>query len=521
MCCGDAVLDDPVPDSECASSAELASPSADEPFIFLWDEKAGGSTFNRWLLESAAHAGVLSATHISDFWWPNIIGTPYFLKVFGEERRRKLAIVSGSFDWRAVESLCLPRSPPLGGGGASPATRRTSGSSGGLAAADAPESSGSTSRPTDAPLSPSTATSPPRRPVRCFVLLRDPTDRFVSYWLERSDRRLERGGERTLSEVPPEELEAYLHSIRADTIVMLGDETGVGCNREVGLCLDEDVPAGDIGRGAPPTETPSFRILRGPQNRLARMLDPDGGNRPRFSVAAARLQRCTVGLIDRAHRDDLRAVLAHRAPWIREVHMTADSEVHVADVTQALGDKPVRSYAVGDHVQGVPQVPKGIRDAQRNHWYGSESRWLRRNLSATSRRLLEEFNDVDVPLYHLGVQLFKRQAAEARLHLLRSSLSAWQTEPPRGDGVAEPEPALNVTFLSSGSWAHHFDGLGLDVTKFMTDGLKCLLTSRAMQCSRFLRMPWPDDRDAVVPLDDVRDMIRRAFPNGGAAYLVD
>lgn len=35
-------------------------------------------------------------------------------------------------------------------------------------------------------------------------------------------------------------------------------------------------------------------------------------------------------------RDDLRAVLAHRAPWIREVHMTADSEVHVADVTQAL-----------------------------------------------------------------------------------------------------------------------------------------------------------------------------------------
>lgn len=41
---------------------------------------------------------------------------------------------------------------------------------------------------------------------------------------------------------------------------------------------------------------------------------------------------------------------------------------------QALGDKPVRSYAVGDHVQGVPQVPKGIRDAQRNHWYGSESR---------------------------------------------------------------------------------------------------------------------------------------------------
>lgn len=72
----------------------------------------------------------------------------------------------------------------------------------------------------------------------------------------------------------------------------------------------------------------------------------------------------------------------------------------------------------------------------------------------------------------------------------RSSLSAWQTEPPRGDGVAEPEPALNVTFLSSGSWAHHFDGLGLDVTKFMTDGTALRRASLDISSSPRASVSW-------------------------------
>mmetsp|Transcript_149462 Transcript_149462/g.461415 ORF Transcript_149462/g.461415 Transcript_149462/m.461415 type:complete len:304 (+) Transcript_149462:465-1376(+) len=303
---------------------------------------------------------------------------------------------------------------------------------------------------------------------------------------------------------------------------MEGTETGVGCNREVGLCLARDSPAAAEGASGEeqPTETPSFRILRGPQNRLARMLDPAGGSRPRFAVAARRLERCTVGAIDAAHREDLRVVLAHRAPWIREVHMSEASGLHIADVTQVLGDEPVRSYVHGAKPEGMRlEVPSGVRDAKRNHWYGSESRWLRSNLSSESRAAIEDFNDVDTPLYHLGMQIFKRQAAEARLHFAREAAQAQAAQPSQ---PAWPLGAsLNVTVLHNHSWAHHFDGLGLHMTRFMTDGLKCLLTGRAMQCARFLRMRWPDYQDAVMDPEDVAAMIREVFPWGGARYLVD
>ena len=55
-------------------------------------------------------------------------------------------------------------------------------------------------------------------------------------------------------------------------------------------------------------------------------------------------------------------------------------------------------------------------------------------------------------------------------------------------------------YLKERSWAHHFEPLGLHVTKFMNDGLACLLTSRAMQCAKFLQMYWPEDQDQVPPL---------------------
>lgn len=148
-----------------ASSSEnpLLQPDAESPFVFLWDEKAGGSTFNRWLLESAARAKVLQhGTQISDFWFPNVIGAPYFLKLFGEERRRKLAILSGTLDWRAVEGMCLP------------------------SAAGPFQFPSAAAAEEEVPLR-----FPRRRQVHCFVLLRDPVDRFISYWLERSNRKLE------------------------------------------------------------------------------------------------------------------------------------------------------------------------------------------------------------------------------------------------------------------------------------------------------------------------------------------
>ena len=104
-CCDSAEEEAAVADDVCVSDDPQPRPSAAEPFLFLWDEKVGGSTFNRWLLESAAAEGLLENTHISDFGWPNIIGAPYFLKLFGPARRADLAIVAGNFDWRAAEGL--------------------------------------------------------------------------------------------------------------------------------------------------------------------------------------------------------------------------------------------------------------------------------------------------------------------------------------------------------------------------------------------------------------------------------
>jgi len=450
------------------------------------------------LLEGLARKGLLESAHISDFWWPNIMGTPYFLKMYGEERRRNLAVASGTFDWRAIESLCLPKEPES-------LTREILRQEG---------FEGRAGRLEDV-ASPSVA---PRRQVRCFVMLRDPVDRFVSYWLERSDRRLELGGKRTLGQVPPAELKAYLDTVRAAALNLTGSETGVGCNREVGLCLAQDPPATEA-TDLEFVETEVFRTLHAPQNRLARMLDPSNGFAPRFEVAARRLERCTIGLIDQKHRDDLRAILAHRAPWIWEVMMTADAEIHHADIIQRPeGDRPVRSYEFQRHPDGNFEWPSGARDAKRNHFYGSESRWVRNNLSSEVRQLLADFNDVDTPLYHFGLQLFYRQAAEARLELLSRNVPQQAAKARSEERVAGG--VLNVTYLKNHSWGHHFASLRLHGTKFMTEGLKCRLTRRVVPCSRFLQVAWPDNQDATVELDVVTAMVRSVYP-AGAAYLVD
>ena len=63
-------------------------------------------------------------------------------------------------------------------------------------------------------------------------------------------------------------------------------------------------------------------------------------------------------------------------------------------------------------------------------------------------------------------------------------------------------------YLKERSWAHHFEPLGLHVTKFMNDGLACLLTSRAMQCAKFLQMYWPEDQDQVRgPRDEAGTLV--------------
>ena len=186
-----------IPDVDCMGPAPdlqeliLPKPSLERPFVFLWDEKTGGTTFNDWLLASAANHGLLNSTHISDFGWPNVIGTPFFLKTYDTPKLQSLQVLSATVDWNIFSLL---------------------------------------------------GCSAQRRPS-CLVLLRNPIDRFLSYYLERSERRLEGGAVpiRRLMDLSMEEFEAYLESIQVDQLRFNGKETGVFCNREnANLCLSTE-----------------------------------------------------------------------------------------------------------------------------------------------------------------------------------------------------------------------------------------------------------------------------------------
>lgn len=201
-----------VPDSECMGrhvedleEMVLEKPSKERPFVFLWDEKTGGTTFNDWLLASASELGKLNSTHISDFGWPNVIGTPFFLKTYETSKLESLEILSATVDWNIFSALgCKAKRQPS-----------------------------------------------------CFVLLRNPIDRFLSYYLERSDRTLEGGNLpiRMLSTLPLETFEKYLQAITVEHLRLDGRESGVFCNMEnAELCLEGD---GLTGEGGP--ETFGFR----------------------------------------------------------------------------------------------------------------------------------------------------------------------------------------------------------------------------------------------------------------------
>ncbi len=204
-----------VPDSECMGrhvedleELILEKPSKERPFVFLWDEKTGGTTFNDWLLASASELGKLNLTHISDFGWPNVIGTPFFLKTYEKSKLESLEILSATVDWNIFSALgCKAKRQPS-----------------------------------------------------CLVLLRNPIDRFLSYYLERSDRTLEGGNLpiRMLSSLSLETFEKYLQAITVEHLRLDGRESGVFCNMEnAELCLEGD---GLTGEGGP--ETFGFRSRR-------------------------------------------------------------------------------------------------------------------------------------------------------------------------------------------------------------------------------------------------------------------
>lgn len=114
-CCRDHIELQEVSDSDCmgpmvgpmGTLEELILPEPNEqrPFVFLWDEKTGGTTFNDWLLASSAHLKRLNATHISDFGWPNVIGTPFFLKTYEQSKLESLQILSATVDWNIFSAI--------------------------------------------------------------------------------------------------------------------------------------------------------------------------------------------------------------------------------------------------------------------------------------------------------------------------------------------------------------------------------------------------------------------------------
>eukprot|EP00438_Fugacium_kawagutii_P033786 Skav218500 [mRNA] locus=scaffold3758:82291:84233:+ [translate_table: standard] len=169
-CCRDHIELQEVADSDCMGPIKtleeqmLPEPNEERPFVFLWDEKTGGTTFNDWLLASSARLKRLNATHISDFGWPNVIGTPFFLKTYEQSKLESLQILSATVDWNIFSAI---------------------------------------------------GCRVPKRLPSCFLLLRNPVDRFLSYYLERSDRRLEGGSIplRLLTKFSLSEFEDYLDSV--------------------------------------------------------------------------------------------------------------------------------------------------------------------------------------------------------------------------------------------------------------------------------------------------------------------
>ncbi|CAK0801857.1 unnamed protein product [Prorocentrum cordatum] len=314
-------------------------PSALEPFVFLWDEKCGGTSFMTWLKHSVQRLGKLRSSFMfTTPGHPVAVGTPFFLKTFSLEGRRELEVVAGQLDWRAMHEGIDCRA---------------------------------------------------RRAVRCLLLVRHPVDRFVSYYMERSDRRFERtvAGNRSIHEWTSSELRQYLRSVARSRLSFTGKETGTLCNSENLLCLDPlrtrapppgaaQSPLRRLRRGAA-RERLYFRYMGGPQNRLAWMLDPERGD-PRLAIW--RMRRCVVAL-QAEDFQGYREVLGWHFPWIHEVRTRA---------SEAGPEEAVRG-----------RVSEGSAD-------------VRGKLQPFARRMIARFSGRDMRVYRAARRQFRQQLRRIR-----------------------------------------------------------------------------------------------------------
>lgn len=277
-----------------------------------------------------------------------------------------------------------------------------------------------------------------RAAVRCFLLLRHPVDRFISYYLERSNRRFERQvtGNRSIESWTTAELLQYLQAIARDKMWYTGDETGTLCNKENLLCIDRirtQTSAMPMLRRVVPRaarERLYFRYMGGPQNRLAWMLDPEQGD-PRLAIW--RMRQCVVGLQAEDFEGYLR-VLGWHFPWIHEVRMPEGA---------AQDGEPAPAQALR------------VRVNPRSHS-------VRRSLSRSARTLIARFNWRDMMIYHAARRQFKRQLArieDAAGGQVRRPPVAYSTEE-EVQGLATQELGDLATFQVHDRLNRYMLGLG-------------------------------------------------------------
>ena len=187
--------------------------------------------------------------------------------------------------------------------------------------------------------------------------------------------------------------------------------------------------------------SPMHRSFGGPQNRLARMLDPPSG---RLSVARERLKRCVVSLQNEDFSNHLR-VLKKFHPWISQVHFE---------------DEETESTA-------------------QNSYNRRESAYLRDHLPEAFRLAIARFNDVDMVLYEQGVEQFYQQVTLARKSTV--TLPASHLVPSK---ITLPAKDWEST------WP--FFQQQLPTTFFMRRVLRCKITRLASQCARLIGTSMPD-----------------------------
>jgi len=243
------------------------------------------------------------------------------------------------------------------------------------------------------------------------VEMRHPVDRFVSYYLERSDRHFERdlAGNLSLEEWTVPMWRKYLDMVARDKMYYSGEETGTFCNRENILCLDRlrtrDSAHPLLKRVRPSAakERVYFRYLAGPQDRLAWILDPEQGD-PRLAIW--RMRRCVVGLQTEAF-DEYREVLGWYFPWIHEVR------------------KPQAADSGSQNKSSAKRQPRAAQ--------------VRQRLPRFAYDMIAEFNWRDMRIYRAAKRQFRKQLRRVRHATGRDESGQRQTRWPPVDFATADE----------------------------------------------------------------------------------